>query len=147
VIVNPPQIDIRGHLAVRQDPVEMFRAGFVHAQVADAVEIPVLDRHLPPPPRLIRFLGDDVFHHLLPRPGGQFGIGGVQVNARQAEADGRLAFRFVHGVDPLFRLSSHPRLEADRIARHVVEGIPHAPGAFEFPIPLRHILRFHLVRI
>ena len=71
--MNAPQINIGGHLAIGQRPVEMFRAGFGHAQVADAIKIPVLDRHFPAPPRLIRFLGDDVFHHLLPRPRCQLG--------------------------------------------------------------------------
>ena len=37
------------------------------------------------------------------------------------------------------------RFEAYRIACHVVESIPHAPRAFELPIPLRHILCFHFV--
>ena len=38
-------------------------------------------------------------------------------------------------------------VEAHGIACWRVEGMPHAPGAFEFPITLRHILHFHLVRI
>jgi hypothetical protein len=77
VIVNAPQIDIGGHLAIGQRPVEMLRSCLRHAQVADAIEIPVLDRRFPSPPRLIQFLGDDVFHHLLPRPRCQLGISAV----------------------------------------------------------------------
>jgi hypothetical protein len=64
--MNPPQINIGGHLAIGQRPVEMFRTSFRHVQVADAVKILVLDGDFPAPPGFICFLGNDVFHYLLP---------------------------------------------------------------------------------
>ena len=93
----------------------MFRAGFADGQVADAVKIPVLDGDFPTPPCLILFLGDDVFHDILPRPRCQLRIGSVEINLRQTEADGRLAFRLIHGVDLLFRLGLHPCLKAYQV--------------------------------
>jgi len=77
MIVNPPQIDIGGHLAVGQHPVEMFRAGFADRQMADAVKVFVFDGDVPAPARFILFLGDDVFHHVLPCPRGQLGISAI----------------------------------------------------------------------
>lgn len=147
MIVNPPQINIGGHLAIRQRLVEVFRPRFADAEVANAIEVFVLDGDLPAPPRFILLFGDNVFHDLLPGARGEFGIGGVEIHPRQPEADGRHPFRLIHGVDPLFRFRLHASLEAYRVARHVVECIPHAPRAFEFPIPLCHILCFHFVRI
>jgi hypothetical protein len=98
-------------------------------------------------PDVVYSLSDNVFHNLLPRPRCQLGISGVQINFRQSETDAWLAFRFVHGVNLLVRFTFHPRLEAHRIARRIVENIPRSPGAFELAIALRHILRFHFVRI
>ena len=105
MIVNPPQINIGGHLAIGQRPVEMLRAGFRDRQIADAVEIPVLDGHFPAPPRFIRFLGDDVFHHLLPGPRGQFGISAVEIHPRQRQVEVRLALRFVVRLEDALRLN------------------------------------------
>ena len=78
---------------------------------------------------------------------GQLGIGGVEVDFRQPEADGRLAICFVHGINLLVRLGFDPGLEAYRVARGRVEGIPHAPDASELSITLYHILHLHFVRI
>jgi hypothetical protein len=111
VIVNPPQINIRGHFAISQRPVEMFRAGFSDVQASDAVKILVFDGGLPAFKRFIRFFGDDIFHHVLPRPCRQFGICGVQVNSGQSKVYGRLAFGFIHGVDLLHRLRLFACLE------------------------------------
>jgi len=147
VIVNPPQEHIAGHLAIGQRPVKMLGAGFRHAQAANAVKILILDGRVPAQPRIVLLFGDEMIHDLLPGPSCQFGIGGVEVNPRQTKTDGRLAFRFVHGVDLLDRLGWDPCFESDRIAGGRVEGIPHAPGAFKFAIPLRHIQCFHFVRI
>ena len=99
--MNSPEINIRGHFAIRQRTVEMFRTSFRHRQPPDAVEILVLDGNFPSPQSFILFLGYDVVHHVLPGPRCQFGISGIEVNPRQAEADSRLAFRFVHGVAPV----------------------------------------------
>jgi hypothetical protein len=60
-------------------------------------------------------------------PRGQPGIGGVEINFRQPEANGRFAFGFVHGVDFLDRLNFHPGLEAHGIPRDRVEGILQRP--------------------
>lgn len=101
------------------------------------VEIPVLYLHSPAAPRVIRFLGGDVLRHLLPYPHGRPGIDGVEINPRQAEADGRLPIRLVHGTYLLNRFGFHPGLETPEIACCRAEGIPDAPGALEFPIVLR----------
>jgi hypothetical protein len=105
----------------------MFRARLCYTKIADAVEILVFDRGFPAYARFIRFLGDNGFHDFLPRPGCQFGIGGVQIHPRQSQTDGRHAFGLIHGGDFFIRLNFLPRLETDGIARHVVKGIPHAP--------------------
>ena len=83
VIVNPTQINIRGRLAIGQCPVKMFRAGFADGQSSDAVKVFVFDGCLPPFERFIRFLGDDVVHHVLPCSRSQLGVSAVQINARQ----------------------------------------------------------------
>jgi hypothetical protein len=128
VIVNAPQINIAGHLAIRQCTVEMFRAGFRHAQVADAVKIPVLDRRVPPPPRLIHFLCDDVFHHLLPGPRGQFGISAVEIHPRQRQVEVRLTLRFVVRLEDALRLRLVTRLEALLFAGDFVFEVEDASG-------------------
>lgn len=87
--MNPPKINIAGHLSIGQHPVEMLRARFANVQATDAVKIPILDSDFPAPPCLIGFLGHDVFHDFLPSARGQLGIGGVEIHPRQAEADAR----------------------------------------------------------
>ena len=127
VIVNPPQIYIAGHFAIGQRPVEMFRAGFRHAQIADAVKIPVLDCRVPPPPRLIRFLGDDVFHHLLPRPRCQLGISAVEIHPRQRQVEVRLTLRFVVRLKDALCLKLIACLEALLFAGNFVFEVEDAP--------------------
>jgi len=95
VIVNPSQINIRGHFAIGQRTVEMFRSCFRHAQVADAVKVFIFDCRVPTSACSIRFLGNDVFHHFLPRPGGQFGISTVEIHSCQRKVKVRLTLRFV----------------------------------------------------
>ena len=117
-----------GHLAIGQCLVEMFRAGFGNVQVADAVEIPILDCCFPPPPRLIRFLGDDVFHHFLPRPRCQFRIGGVEIHPCQRQIEMRLTLRFVVCLEDALRLKLVARLEALLFAGDFVFEVEDASG-------------------
>jgi len=128
VIVNAPQIDIGGHFAIRQRPVEMFRAGFGDAQITNAVKIPVFDCRFPAPPRLIHFLGDDVFHHLLPRPRGQLGISAVEIHPRQRKVEVRLALRFVVRLEDALRFKLVARLEALLFAGDFVFEVEDASG-------------------
>jgi hypothetical protein len=79
----------------------MFWTGFTNMQITDAIEIPIFDGGLPAFEGVIRFLGDDVLHHILPGPGREFRISRVQINPRQTEIDVRLAFSLVCGIDLL----------------------------------------------
>jgi hypothetical protein len=53
---------------------------FRKMQLANTVKVFVFDGGLLTHERLICFVGDNVFHHVLPNPRGQLGIGGVQIN-------------------------------------------------------------------
>jgi hypothetical protein len=47
----------------------MFRSGFAVMQVADAIDIPVFDGCPLAFEGVVCFLGDNVFHHVLPGAG------------------------------------------------------------------------------
>ena len=83
VVVDPPEINVRSSVAIGQGPVEMFRARFADGQATDAVKVSVLDGELPTFSCRIQFLGNDIFHHILPGVCRQFGIGPVRVNPTQ----------------------------------------------------------------
>ena len=59
-------------------------------------------------------------------------------------AAGETRFGLRKNPDDAFTFLALCTVEAHGIACCRVEGMPHAPGAFEFPIMLRHILHFHL---
>ena len=128
MIMNPPQINIGGHLAIHQRPGEMCRASFTDGQVADTIEVRILDGDFPAPPRLILFLGDDVLHHVLPRPRCQFRISAVEIHPRQGQIEMRLTLRFVVRLEDALRLVLVARLEAGLLTGDFVFEVEDASG-------------------
>ena len=97
-VVQPPQINIRGHCAVFQHAQKMFRARFQHRQTAKAVKGFVLDGRLPAVLRLPLLELDHFIHDELPVAGGDFGIAGGQIRPRDLQVHGGLLHRFLARV-------------------------------------------------
>lgn len=143
--MNPTEVNVGRNFAVGQDSIEVLRPGLGDLEVPDPVEVLVLDGNLPAPPSLVGFPFDDVCHHVLPRPCGEFRIYGVEVNFSQAKIDARLTFGLVHRVHLLTGFGLVARLEADGVAGDSVVDVVSAPRPFEFSVTLWHI-HFHVCK-
>jgi hypothetical protein len=139
VIVNAPQINIGGDFTIRQRTVVMLRAGFADVQVTDAIKILVFDGCFPASSRLISFLGNDIFHHLLPRPRGQLGISAVEIHPRQRQVEMRLTFRFVVRLENALCLRFVACLEARLLAGDFVFEVEDTSGTTDQTECLFHV--------
>ena len=76
----------------------------------------------------MRFLGDDVFHDLLPGPRCQLGISPVEIHPRQRQVEVRLTLRFIVRLEDALRLELVVCLEALLFAADFVFEVEDAPG-------------------
>ena len=109
----------------------MFRPRLGDAQIPDAIKVVILDGDLPAPPRLIRFLGDDVFHDLLPRPRPELRVRAVHVHASEGEIEMRLRLRLVVSLEQTLRLGPVSGFETRLLAGDFVFEIENTPGALD----------------
>ena len=129
VVMDAAQIDVGRDFAIRQRPVELLGAGFRHAQIAEAIEVLVLDGNFPAAARFVGLPFDDVLHDFLPGAGAQFGIGAVDVNPGQREVEVGLALGFVVGLEAPLGLGPVAGLEAGLLSSGFVFEVIDAPGA------------------
>jgi hypothetical protein len=109
----------------------MFRPRLRPTQPTDVIKVLVLDCRVPAFQRLIRFLGDDVLHHLLPRPRCQFGIATIQTLPRQRRNELRLNLRFVLCLEDALRLKLVACFETPLFAGDFVFEVENAPRTSE----------------
>jgi len=128
VIVDTAEVNVRGHFCVGQRLVKVLRASLRNSQVANAVEILILDGDLPAKVRLAELLAEDVLHDLLPSASAEFGIGTVHVNAGQREVEMRLALGVVVGLEQPLLFILLARFETGLLSRVFVFEVINAQG-------------------
>src|ERR1041385_5611187 len=82
----------------------MLRPRLCHRQLADAIEVLVLDCDIPAPPRFVQLLPGDMLHDILPCSRAEFWIGAVEIHARQLQVHVSLTLQlarvYLNGADP-----------------------------------------------
>jgi hypothetical protein len=139
-ILNPPEIKIARHFPVLQHLQEMVGSRFDQGQLPKTVEALVMNGTFPPLAVGSALERHKTLHDLLPRPGDQLGVAGRQVGPCNLDIDGRLALRFVPGLEEPHGLGFVAGAEALLLPSLLVFEIPDAAGAEEDPEFVGHVV-------
>jgi hypothetical protein len=129
--VDAAQVNVGGHLCVRQGLVEVLRPGLRDRPVAEAIKVFVLDGNFPAPMGLAGLLFENVFHDPLPSAGAEFGVNPVQIDAGQREVEMRLALGLIVGLEKPLGFLPVARFEAGLLAGGFVLEVVNAPRTLD----------------
>lgn len=138
-MMDAPEINIGRHGARLQRRQKMFGQGFDELAMADAIQHLVLDGRLPAHLGVAVLGGDNLRHHVLPRPRGHRRIAMLQIDLRDLQVHGGLVGGLVLDVKQAHGVGLVAGAERSLFAGAGIFAIEDA-GALEQDEPMFHVL-------